>query len=485
MKKTLFYLFLILCMTACTPKPENAAQSTSLPPLYPDYTEITIPCNIAPLNFLLREGYDAMEVRLKAGDEEWITYAGDAVRFNLHRWHQWLETHKGEQTTVQVTARKEGKWTAFRPFHWNIAPEPVDRYLSYRLIEPGYEVWEHIQLCERDLERFDERVMLDNKQTNRSCMNCHTYGNQSGDLSFFHLRGGKGGTILNRDGKLRKLNLKADGLISGCVYGAFHPSGRYGVFSTNTIIPAFHSMNSRRLEVYDTESDVVVVDFDHNKILTTPLLSDSLHFETFPTFSADGKSIYFCTARAMQALPDSVQHLKYSLCRIGFDAEGGTFGTQVDTLWNAREQGRSVCHPKASPDGRFLMYSVADYGTFPIWHREADLELMELSSGKTDAMEAANSNRSESYHSWSSNSRWAVFASKRDDGVYGKPYLCYIDARGKVHKAFCIPLQSPKQYDETLKSYNIPELSRTPARLMNHRSLQRMHDEVECETFTR
>lgn len=151
-------------------------------------------------------------------------------------------------------------------------------------------------------------------------MNCHIYGNNSGDLSMFHLRGPNGGTILNRDGQLRKLTLKNQDMISATVYGDFHPSGRFGVFSTNIIIPAFHAFENERFEVYDTASDLVITDFDENRLINSPLIADKGTFETFPTFSPNGKYVYFCTADSV-SLPKDIEQLKYSLCRIAFDTE--------------------------------------------------------------------------------------------------------------------------------------------------------------------
>jgi hypothetical protein len=278
----------------------------------------------------------------------------------------------------------------------------------------------------------------------------------------FHLRGKDGGTILNRDGKMRKLKLKTEGMISPAVYGGFHPSGRYGVFSTNIIIPEFHSLGNKRMEVYDTASDLVVADFDANRIVTSPLISDPNVFETFPVFSADGKSIYFCSAKSVP-LPGEVKKLKYSLCRIAFDPAKRQFGAKVDTLWNARTTGKSVCFPRVSSDGKYILFTVADYGTFPIWHRETDLQMINLQTGAVDPLAVVNSNRSDTYHSWSSNSRWFVFASKRDNGQYGKPYFAYVDKNGKPRKPFVLPQKHPSHYDEILYSYNIPELSRTKA----------------------
>jgi hypothetical protein len=53
-----------------------------------------------------------------------------------------------------------------------------------------------------------------------------------------------------------------------------------------------------------------------------------------------------------------------------------------------------------------------------------------------------------------------VFASKRDDGLYGKPYFCYVDSKGKAYKPFCLPQQDPTFYDDCLKSFNAPEMIR-------------------------
>lgn len=114
-------------------------------------------------------------------------------------------------------------------------------------------------------------------------------------------------------------------MVSGAVYGDFHPSGRYGVFSSNIIIPAYHAQNNKRLEVYDTVSDLVIADFDNNKMLISPQTARKEVFETFPTFSADGNWIYYCASPAVE-LPDSLHQLHYSLCRIAFDAEKGEWG---------------------------------------------------------------------------------------------------------------------------------------------------------------
>ena len=453
-------LLLFLFIVSCAPTPKDVRQVDALPPIYPDYTDVTIPVNIAPLNFTLKEDCcDALEV--KAGRLTLNARGLEAV-FDIDEWKELLAA--GGDIEVSVTARVRGEWRQYKSFHWHVVADSLDPWLTYRLIEPDYEVWNNVEIRQRCTENFDEAPLADYEHQENRCMNCHTFGNQNPALSMLYVRGQGGGAILNQNGKLRKLNLKTDSLVSGSVYFGFSPSGRYITFSTNIIIPAFHSQPRKRLEVYDSKSDVYVADLQEHRILRCPLLESPSVFETFPTFSPDGKFIYYCAADSV-LLPSDIRQLQYALVRIPFDEATATFGTQADTLFPSaamlsQQSKASVCHPRISPDGRYLLFTVADYGTFPIWHPEADLQLLDLQTGVIDTLAIVNSAKSDTYHSWSSNSRWFVFASKRDDGLYGKPYFCYVDSAGQAHKPFCLPQRHPSFYDNTLKSFNAPELGR-------------------------
>lgn len=431
---------------ACSHAPKDVVELDTLPPIYPDYCNVTIPENIAPLNFLLRADCEAIEV--KAG-ELVLNASGNEAVFDIDDWKTLMQQSSGKEIEVTITALVNGTWKQYKSFRWQVVGDRVDPYLTYRLIEPDYEIWNHVQIQQRCVENFEVNALGHYEQLENRCMNCHTYANQDPQLSMMYVRGPGGGAILNSNGELQKLN------IPGSVYFGFSPTGRYITYSTQKIIPAFHSLASKRLEVYDAASNVFVADMQEHRVISSPLLSDSLKFETFPTFSPDGKYIYYCTADTI-SLPRDIKNLQYSLVRIPFDETTGTIGTQVDTLFSQR----SVCHPRISPDGRYILYTVADYGTFPIWHPEADLQMMNLQTGAIDSLSIANSEKSDTYHAWSSNSRWFVFASKRDDGLYGKPYFCYVDKQGKAHKPFCLPQQHPTFYDNNLKSFNAPELGK-------------------------
>lgn len=452
-----------MLLTACDNRVEVAVDCDA--PIYPDYANVTIPVNIAPMNFLVRNDL-AKDVRVYVEGELMADNSGNGVTFNLDEWHEMLRRHCGKTVTVNVHVGQQNEWLEYRPFKWTIVPDSIDPYLTYRLIEPDYEVFNNLQLQQRCVEDFSTTNFCDYEHVGNRCMNCHTYSHHDPNLSMMYVRGEGGGAVLNRNGKLSLLDIKSKEMSSGSVYFSFHPDGRHIVFSANKIIPAFHAAGSKRLEVFDTESDVYVADLIDHTIISCPELSDSSSLETFPTFSPDGHDIYFCTARnpflKSSTIPDAetaIKSLQYSLCRISFDAKASAFGTKVDTL---KAAGTSVCHPRVSPDGKHLLYTVQAYGTFPIWHRESDLRMLNLQNMLVDSLNIVNSNMSDTYHSWSSNSRWFVFASKRDDGLYGKPYFCYIDPSGKAHKPFVLPQQSPHFYDNCLKSFNAPELGSVP-----------------------
>lgn len=437
---------MVLC--GCTSKPHDEIMIDELPPIFPDYVDVTIPSNIAPLNFLVR-GFDEYDVTYS------VDYQNDN---NIEKWHKALTASQGKDINVTVKVRRDdGQWLQYRDFPIHVACDTIDPILTYRLIEPDYEVFSHLQIQERDMTCFDTRNLCDHKLVGNRCMNCHTFGQNRSDLSFMYVRGEGGGMILNRNGILRKLRVQTPEMTGGSVYAQFSPSGRYLVCSTNNIIPAFHAKPENRLEVYDSTSDVYVVDLETNEISTSPLLCDSARMETFPCFTPDGRSIIYCKAdKSLKA-----EEMLYSLYRIGFDPETGRLADTEECIFEAKAgEKTSVCHPRVSPDGRYLLFTIADFGTFPIWHRESDQAMMNLETMQLEPIDVVNSELSDTYHSWSSNSRWFVFASKRDDGLYGRPFIAYVDADGKAHKPFAVPQENPLFYDNFLKSFNAPELGK-------------------------
>ena len=148
---------------------------------------------------------------------------------------------------------------AYSPFTIQVAAEKIDSYLAYRLIDPGYELWNKMGIYQRDLESYTQTPIIENKMSGNNCVNCHSFCMQNPDKMLFHMRETFPGTILVDGDKIDKLNTKTRETISSLVYPSWHPSGKYVAFSVNTTKQAFHLNDKNRVEVYDEASDVVDV----------------------------------------------------------------------------------------------------------------------------------------------------------------------------------------------------------------------------------
>ena len=471
MKKTV-YIALLLLICACSQQlPSDFTQSDKTPQIYPDYVDVTVPVNIAPLTFEMYDQWDEMAVRYAFGDEE-IICRGDKAQPDIDDWKELAAAAQGKAILVETYACKDGQWTRFKPFNIFVSPDPIDAYISYRLISPSYVSYEELTISQRSLENYDESVIYDNmlctEGANGQCINCHNYQQYNPDRMQFHARHNMGGTIVTYDGKVRKINMRNDSILSAGVYPAWHPELPLIVYSTNKTRQNFHVTDPNKIEVYDTESDLIAYDVVKNEV--TNIENDPNELEVFPFWAPDGKSVYYCSARF--EYPDSITNkdmyllshsnkVRYNIYCKSFNPATMEFGPR-ELVFDADSLKMSATLPRISPDGRFLMFTMAKYGVFHIWHHDADLWLIDLKEKKARPAAELNSKDTESYHSWSSNGRWVVFSSRRNDGDYTRPFIAHIDKDGKGSRPFELPCADPDYHRQFMKCYNIPEFMRGP-----------------------
>ena len=456
-----FLSLLALVVTGCQSTPKDVTQSDSLPAIWPDYVGVTIPVGIAPLNFAMADDdVETVDVEVKGSKGGSLHANGDYADFDLDEWHRLLQQNKGGRLTVTVCAEKDGRWTGYRSFDMLVSDEPLDEWgITYRRIPPSYQIYSKMGLYQRDLSTFDETALIENTQTPDQCINCHTANRTNPDQYVFHVRGSHGATVIHRNGHEEFLQARNDLLGGSMVYPYWHPGGRYCAFSTNKTSQMFHAAGKKRIEVYDSSSDVFVYDTETHTILKDTLTMRALWAENTPAFSPDGRWLYYTTARR-QIYPTDYDKEHYSLCRVSFDAQTGRLGDVADTLISASMTGKSVTWPRPSYDGRYVMYTQTDYGYFSVWHPEADLWLLDLQTGETRVMDEVNSPAAESLHNWSGNSRWFLFTSRRDDGLYTRVYFSCLDGDGRATKPFMLPQRNPKEYyRRLLYSYNTPDFT--------------------------
>ena len=327
MKQLFFYIFLLLVGCSSNQPPAVSVQIEKLPAIYPDYTGVTVPQSIAPLNFAIRTDGKACAVFTTEGYTFAVYASGGAFSIPGADWKKLLAAAKGKQVEVSVLTEEKGKWNAFLPFHIRVSEDPVDPYIAYRLIDPGYQLWNEMGIYQRELSSFDQEPILENRLTDNNCMNCHSFCMQDPDKMLFHIRAKYGCTVLVDGDRVETLDTKTDQTISALVYPSWHPSGKFVAFSVNNTTQDTHPVH--RTEVYDKASDVVVYDVEKQEIVTTQTLFSKSRFETFPTFSPDGKELYFCSAPALK-VPGQLRDLRYSLCLLRPGKPDVRFGCRHD-----------------------------------------------------------------------------------------------------------------------------------------------------------
>ena len=142
---SLIFLFSFYWIFISSPKerPATISETQSVSPaIFPDYKEVTIPCNIAPLNFRIDVPVEKsfLQITNQHGDIAEF-YGTDKICFPEDEWKTLLNENSGKSLSLSIAPMKNGQWTQWAPFKIHISKQTIDSHLVYRLIEPGYEKW--------------------------------------------------------------------------------------------------------------------------------------------------------------------------------------------------------------------------------------------------------------------------------------------------------------------------------------------------------
>ena len=451
---------------------QNYNSVVRAPGIYPEYYDTVIPPNIAPLNFLVREDGSRYFVKIysKEGNPIEVSSRSGKIIIPEAPWHKLLNLNRGRQLSFDVYVKTGvGRWNRFHTITNKIAGEDIDPFLVYRRIHPAHSTWGKMGVYQRNLHNYSETLLLDNDYYAGGCLNCHTFCSNRTDKMLIGIRSFKygGSALLVEDGDVRKIGTKFG-------YTSWHPSGRLAAYSINKIRMFYHSVRGEVRGVTDLDSLLAYYLVDSKTIKTSPQLSNKERLETYPTWSPDGRNLYFCSAPVLWSDRDTVpqenyDQVRYDLVRVSYDLDRDKWG-ELETVLSAKDTGLTILLPRISPDGRWMLFCMCDYGSFPVYHDSSDLYLIDLDAfEKTGNVKPQrlqiNSGKSESWHSWSSNSRWIAFSSKRRSGVFTRSYLSYVDEDGKAYKPLVLPQKDPTYYDSCLWTYSVPELVTGPVRV--------------------
>ncbi len=448
----------ILSFSGCHRPITDFEQLNNTPQIFPDYSSLVIPANIAPLNFSISEtGTDYLvEISSVNGGKITIRQSSPNIRIPLKKWKNLLNENKGNIMQVDISVKRD-KWYKYLPIIDTIAIENITNNLVYRTIGITYTMYNQLGIYQRNLEDFSVSAIYKNTSNNpQPCMNCHSFSNYNPEKMSLHIRKQYAGTVVYDSGEFKKINTKTKYTMSPAVYTAWHPNGNLIAYSVNKLLVNYTSNVNKIVEVWDQSSDIVLYDLKTNTITTTPKIC-SHGRENLPNWSPDGKWLYFISAPKVNEDLSNLIEVKYDLLRIPFDANNMSWG-EVDTVISSAKCGKSITFPVASPDGRYILFCMTDHSYFSIYDKRTDLYLLDLVTNKYQKLDILNSNYADSYHTWSKNGRWIVFTSKRIDGVCSRPFIAYFDANGTFHKPFVLPQKDPLFYKEDTWNFNLPTL---------------------------
>lgn len=454
----MIFMAFVVTVTSCSDIQKNAIETKSVAVIFPAYYNLTLPPNIAPLNFVIKEPGSKFRVEIKGetGDPIVIKQSSSKIKIPVNNWHKLLKANSGKTISFEIWSFNHKNWNKYQSIRHQISKDTIDPVLVYRLVYASYLKWNKMGIYQRNLTNFDETPVIENSSTGNGCVNCHTFSKNNPSKMAMHFRIVHPGTMIWNNGKLTKTNTKTEETMSAGIYPAWHPDGIHIAFSSGKISPHLTTRINKTVDVADKASGLFVYNTEKNTITTSPEISTNRR-ESLPEWSADGKYLYFTSApEARKNDDESLLHSRYSLMRIAFDSETETWG-KTEEILNADSLGMTFSMPTASPDGKFMVCSMSDFGYFTIFHKNSDLYLINLENHKLKKLEL-NSNYAESHSSWSLNSRWLVFSSKQLDGVFTRPYISFIDTNGVASAPFLLPLEDPEMYDLLQANYNRPDL---------------------------
>ncbi|MBR0532296.1 MAG: hypothetical protein IJJ96_06780, partial [Bacteroidales bacterium] len=163
-------------LISCTSKVEVSGTIEGLPQgMFPDYSDVTVPCNIAPLDFEISGDGNALLTITSSSSNMTVKTGKGTFRIPMRRWKRLLMDARGSALEFTVSVRQEGKWLSYTPFRVNVSEDEADPYVVYRLIAPGYGLWNKMGLYQRNITSFKQTPVYENRLTDYNCVNCHSF----------------------------------------------------------------------------------------------------------------------------------------------------------------------------------------------------------------------------------------------------------------------------------------------------------------------
>jgi Flp pilus assembly protein TadD len=387
-----------------------------------------------------------------------------------------------EVTVAGVRRARRGTVLSAARVHLSTSKDPVGDSLFYREVplpflkavqDPSRIRWRFGTI---DMESGPPIVL----QNLPVCGNCHSFADDGSVLGLDVDYGNDKGAyaimpvsthmVMNDEKIITWADYKReDGELTFGLLSRVSPKGRY-VVSTVKDRSVFVAMPDLMISqlFFPIKGILVVYDRQTKQFTALHGADDPTYVQSNAVWSPDGKYIVFARTKAYHAehleqqnsalvdekdVPEFTRDEKpfrYDLYRVPFnDGKGGT----AEPLEGASNDGMSNYFPKYSPDGKWIVFCKAK--SYMLLRPDSELYIMPATGGVARRLRY-NTARMNSWHSWSSNSRWLVFSSKVN-GPYTQLFLTHIDEDGNDSPPVLL-----ERFTSPDRAANIPEFVNLP-----------------------
>ncbi len=375
-------------------------------------------------------------------------------------WRRVKQHAVGSRATLCVKGIKHRRlWSKGRQsvhrsqgVNFRVSEDPADNAVVYRLIAPPVHNFKTPDMFVRDIRERRQKLFLSARQ--QYCLNCHSFSSKTGTQGKLALQVRYRGTERPSHGmyfavydidKQRGRKMILPFRIQMTTFMAWSPDETKLALSANQQIGGFKPVVLETQASGEPTSDIAVYDVTDGTVSMLPGASGPKDLEIYPAWTPDGKSMVFSSAPTGRHPAQT----RYEIFILPYnDGRGG----RREPVRGASQNGKSNYFSRFSPDGKWFTFTRSDYGS--LIKASSDIYIMPADL-KTDPrpLECNTPYTADSWHSWSSNSRWIVFATKRDDGILARLYMTHIDKDGHASPAVRLPLENP----HTRMCFNIPE----------------------------
>ncbi len=382
-----------------------------------------IPANIEFLDIVLQGAGDDMLLRLDNGDRA-LHLPAKASPLRIEG-----ATLAGLDRTLPVTLRlcSAADSAACSPATTvTFVDAPLTGTVQFRVVEPLFNPGQLSEVLRIDLQSGRRDSLY---STDQVCIGCHAYS-RDGKVAL-NVKRGKDRRLVIFTSDAAGPKLVTSRKLSEFAFVSWSPSGNQLALVANSF--GVIDIRPEPVSPFDLvyhSGDLAILDMASGQVKPLPGASE-LHFvEDMPVWRPDGQELLYVRYRVDKGEP--VKGM--DIFRIPYNAGNGGKATP---LLPPAAPGQFRFLPAYSPDGKWISYVQGDGSQGVFARPSSDIWLVPAKGGEPRRLELNADGVMDSWHQWSENGRWLLFAAKRGDNAT-RLMASYIDGNGETSPPFAL-----------------------------------------------